>query len=172
MSHWPETRYAENINGATETRYCLFNAMASAFYYCGEREGKSSWEGWVFKRIADILYKNRMKSQNSLKQMEMLEKIILDNAGEALQSQKWSKKKLDILGNVCNWPTSVILLAKDKGVQHAVSIVGNWVFDSSIKNAMPLCRDTLDWCCVSGFEAAHVSICFVPKSKKLWKKYV
>ena len=62
--------------------------------------------------------------------------------------------------------------AADGGVKHAVAVVGKLVFDSSCEHAMPLCRETLDWCCVNGYDGIKHAIQFLPRSKsrRKWKR--
>ena len=45
------------------------------------------------------------------------------------------------------FPTVVILQSKDGGVQHAVAVVNEFIFESNQKNVMKLSKASLDWCC-------------------------
>jgi hypothetical protein len=38
---------------------------------------------------------------------------------------------------------------RDGATNHAVTIVGKWVFDSNGSTAKELSQETLDWCCSS-----------------------
>ncbi len=57
----------------------------------------------------------------------------------------------------------MILQAKDGGVGHAIAIVGDWIFDSSKRHALPLTMESLDWCCMDGFYKVFRAIQFLPK---------
>jgi hypothetical protein len=39
------------------------------------------------------------------------------------------------------------LYSSDSKTDHAVSIAGDWIFDSNFEYALPLCKDSLDLCC-------------------------
>jgi hypothetical protein len=57
--------------------------------------------------------------------------------------------KFDILQNHSVWPTLCILRGSDNSVNHAITVVDNFIFDSNCPYAMQLTRDNLDWCCCS-----------------------
>jgi hypothetical protein len=41
------------------------------------------------------------------------------------------------------------LQSDDHKTDHAISIAGNWIFDSNFEYALPLTQDSLDMCCSS-----------------------
>jgi hypothetical protein len=41
----------------------------------------------------------------------------------------------------------VALYSSDSKTDHAVSIAGDWIFDSNFEYALPLCKESLDLCC-------------------------
>jgi hypothetical protein len=95
-----------------------------------------------------------------------MKKIMLKCSRKDLHLDEWSKKRgLDLLNNVCESPTSIILAAKDGGIEHAVATVGRWIFDSSMTQALPLTQESLDWCCVNGYKAVHRAHRYLPKKK-------
>ena len=53
------------------------------------------------------------------------------------------------MNQVSPYPTTVQLLGEDGGVGHAVTIVGQWIFDATQPRALPLSRESLDECCSS-----------------------
>jgi hypothetical protein len=62
----------------------------------------------------------------------------------------------------------VVLVAKDGGCEHAVTICGGLIFDSTYEAAIPLTTDNLDWCCIRGFQSVRGGYEFAePKEKKL-----
>ena len=61
---------------------------------------------------------------------------------------------LDLLANRSSHPTVVQLLASDGGVGHAVTIVGDWIFDATQPRPLQLCRASLDFCCSSAQRSA------------------
>ena len=60
---------------------------------------------------------------------------------------------------LCEYPTTVQLLAVDGGVGHVVTIVGEWIFDATQPHALPLTRASLDFCCSSaGVAVAYAGV--------------
>jgi hypothetical protein len=51
-------------------------------------------------------------------------------------------------------PTSslrvLVLFASDGDTSHAVSVYENWIFDSGLPKALPLCQEALNFCCGDG----------------------
>jgi hypothetical protein len=43
----------------------------------------------------------------------------------------------------------VIPLGGDGGIGHAITIVGDLIFDSTQTHALKLGKNTLDWCCAN-----------------------
>ena len=68
-------------------------------------------------------------------------------------------------------PTPVVLEGDDGGTEHAATICDNWVFDLNAEVALPLTRNTLDWCVMGKFVGVDQAIRFdLPKSKSERKK--
>ena len=69
--------------------------------------------------------------------------------------------------------TSVLILCgSDGSVNHAVTVVGTWVFDSNVAYAQPLTLPLLDWCCSTDtvradFVQVHYAMLFYPTSSRL-----
>jgi len=55
----------------------------------------------------------------------------------------------DILNDRSIYPTVVQLQAGDGGTQHAITVVGQLIFDSNCVRALPLALETLHHCCSS-----------------------
>ena len=72
------------------------------------------------------------------------------------------KGELNLLADVSDFPTVAILWATDGGIEHAVTVVGNWVFDSNLDRALPLSKGALDWCCVSEYKGVYWAMRFKP----------
>ena len=61
----------------------------------------------------------------------------------------------------------VILQGTDGGIEHAISVIGNWVFDSNVDVALPLKREVLDWCVMGKYVCAYRAIrFFLPNPNK------
>ena len=80
------------------------------------------------------------------------------------QIQKWltekKAKSMNVLENISPFPTVVVLLSTDGGIQHAIAIVGQFIFESNQKYAMKLCQESLDWCCGEGESFVRVYAAF------------
>jgi hypothetical protein len=65
------------------------------------------------------------------------------------------------------WALVVIPLGGDGGIGHAITIVGDLIFDSTQSHALKLGKKSLDWCCANdrGFESIYMAIKFA------WKKH-
>ena len=67
----------------------------------------------------------------------------------------------------------VIPLGGDGGVGHAITIVGDYIFDSTQTQALKLEKNTLDWCCANdrGFKKVYMALHFSwgKKHKKMGK---
>ena len=68
-----------------------------------------------------------------------------------------------------DWARLVIPLGGDGGVGHAITIVGNLIFDSTQTRALKLGKKALDWCCANdhGFESVYMAIRFAWKKPKI-----
>jgi hypothetical protein len=64
-----------------------------------------------------------------------------------LLPKKLHGNTFDLIGDVSEFPTVASLEAVDGGTQHAVTVVGRYVFDSNCERVLPLTRRSLDYCC-------------------------
>ncbi len=76
----------------------------------------------------------------------------------------------DIFDEKCKvpYPKMIVLHADDGGTEHAVTICGNLVFDSTCPHALPLNQATLNWCCRGTYTGVVAGYCFSehPNTKK------
>ena len=49
-------------------------------------------------------------------------------------------------------PTVVVLIGTDNLTDHAITVYKDMIFDMSTENVLSRCRQTLDWCCPTGFQ--------------------
>ena len=61
----------------------------------------------------------------------------------------------NILKNEENNLIVVLLQGSDGKEDHCVTILGKWIFDSNLKNAIPLTKESLDLCCSSDDSNDH-----------------
>ena len=138
------------ISAAVKMKYrqndkssCLFKSCASAFHHVNHKPTGNA--------ISSVALK--YNDYPAKEQMEQVWKIV-HTLHPTARIQRWYSKKraekLDILNHINHNVTIVIPLGTDGGVEHGVTIVDNLVFDSTQRNALVLCKDTLDWCCNNG----------------------
>jgi hypothetical protein len=80
---------------------------------------------------------------------------------------------LDVLRDRSIWPTLCILKGSNNCITNAVTVVQNYMFDSSFGQALTLTRKNLNWCCGSDhqnvqFDSVHLAYRF-QKLNAPWK---
>jgi len=63
----------------------------------------------------------------------------------------FNKVNVRPLTDLSDYPTAMTLRGTDGGIHHAITTVGKWVFDANCAHALPLCRDSLNYCCSGSF---------------------
>ena len=64
-----------------------------------------------------------------------------------LQPRKLKNEGFDIFNDICKGPTVLCLKSMNGGTSHAITTVGRLVFDANCSRALPLCQETLNYCC-------------------------
>jgi hypothetical protein len=137
--------------------FCIFYSFASALSYIGYHKESER------VRLESIKYEHASRDA----QIESLKKVseLLFLCGQPVVI--WGKKKkrykrFDVYNNISTDPTLIIPWGGDGGVQHAITIVGKFVFDSTHEYALHLTKESLDWCCNTrlGFKGVHLAIRF------------
>jgi hypothetical protein len=128
---------------------CLFSSLASGLYYFG------------FDKSADYLSKLASKYSSDQEEgfhnwrrlIEALQKCCKKLEPRKIvtnSERRWDQGVqigYDPLQDSCHYPIVLQLQDADGGIQHAVTIVEDWVFDSNNHHALPRNRVALDWCC-------------------------
>ena len=75
------------------------------------------------------------------------------------------------LANKSPFPTLVSLCSIDGSKAHAMTICGDYIFDSNAKHPLPLVAESLDWCCGTAmatcpFSHVHRAIRFLHRKPK------
>ena len=134
-----DERYPLAIYKQNSDATCLFSSFASALHYVG------------LHRTAEAIGKAATiysaDTEAGIENWNALTKIMSEECGW-LQPRKVHVHE-DILNDVYEFPTVVSLEAVDGGTQHAITVVGKLVFDSNCARALPLTKETLDYCCSS-----------------------
>ena len=144
-----------------EYRTCVFSSFASCVHHLGHVD--------LGCRI-QLLAKNISGHVNSLQNLKMAVDV---GMGKPINIRKYKTGRLNLLDKnqqvetdgQCH-PTVVVLQGEDAGIEHAVTVYGDWVFDSNAEFAQPLTRKTLDWCVNGKFLKVHKAVrYFLPKAK-------
>ena len=153
---------------------CGLSSFSSAFY---EYFNKYIATGWMKNTIDYKTAMSQPVSKRSKKSgvMNYLKELVHQTKGNAFRAEtirqevQWAELNKGKL-----WKSIVIFLLRgsDHSRDHIVSISHGWIFDSNLDFALPLNKESLDWCC--GFrqngttfegcwEMCIVSQCFVGK---------
>jgi len=113
---------------------CVLSSAASAFQYFNDIQAH------------DIVKRNILSSVQQLDRFEFLEEML---KSRKLQYVEERKKKFNLFTDISCYPTIIGLRGKDGSSNHAVTVVGVFVFDSNVPYAQKLSLNFLDWCCSS-----------------------
>ena len=130
---FPKLKYQQE-----DKKTCLFHSFASALHYVGLQD-----TALVVANNADRF---SMDSKDALTSWKGIIGI-MERECRWLQPNRISSNNHPILTDISPYPTLVSLQANDGGIEHAVTVVDNWIFDSNCTRALPLTQDNLDHCC-------------------------
>lgn len=79
---------------------------------------------------------------------------------------KWMTRKramsLDLMKHTHRKQSALVVvpLGADGGIGHAITITGNYIFDTTLKHALKLDKKSLDWCCSNdgGYERVYLAV--------------
>jgi hypothetical protein len=118
---------------------CLFSSVASALYFLGLHKSALHMSECASEYLSDS-YKGLDVWPALLREMK--------KCCKKLQARKIkSVITYNIFENISEYPRVLQLQDKDGNTQHAVTIVGNFIFDANCAQALDLTRDNLDYCC-------------------------
>jgi hypothetical protein len=135
---------------------CLFKSVASALHHLNKR--------YLASILSSIATKYVEKPVD-----EQLEELcsIAGKTHFGLLVTKWMTKKRVTKFDVYNrrnsqWVLTIVPLGHDGGIGHAISIVGDLIFDSTQRHALKFSKEALDWCCANdrGFHGVYMAVCF------------
>jgi len=146
--------------------YCVSYGLASALRYCG------------YDDHADKLEKSAEEVLNVPRNQVGKAVAFVTNLGGWLETKRIPN--FDPLNDVSPHPTILQLHGSDHDNTHVVGIAGEWIFDSNQRTAMPLCKESLDKCCLGRATFLHSAqaVRFFPtkqlkrtkKKQLVWKK--
>ena len=114
---------------------CVFSSAASGLMFAGHEAAA---------RVVSERIKASLKHPNPV---ALLHDTIKSKAVPMEVERFYKRGGFDPLADVSDRPTTVQLMGEDGGVGHAVTLVGEWIFDACLKRALPLSRESLDECC-------------------------
>jgi hypothetical protein len=136
---------------------CVYKSMASVFHFAGRKD--------VANYLSSIAHAAGTPDLDAVTQVnrlcsEVRQRETLFRKIDYMKKEK-AIARLNIYDPEPN-PKLWILLARDGGTSHAVGVIGEYVFDSNVPNAMKLSKETLDWCsnCKDGFTRIHMYVRF------------
>ena len=132
----PVIRFRQHDN-----KTCVFKSMACALHYLDKHNAANA--------LSTLAVHTERKHGKGL--INYLYETMEAHVPEIADGQKWntSKKleKFDVMANISKYPTLLQLLGTDGGIQHAVTTVDNWIFDSAEEYALALTLENLNKCC-------------------------
>jgi hypothetical protein len=135
---------------------CLFKSVASALHHLNK------------KHIALVISSMATKYMYAPvdEQLNKLASIAQENDCDLLVTKWMTRKRVGKFNlktvSSNRWALVVIPLGGDGGIGHAITIVGDLIFDSTQRHALKLGKNSLDWCCADdlGFESIYMAIKF------------
>ena len=119
---------------------CVFSSLISALHYMNDYKTRDLLSDHVG---ISLCYHKMSVATESLNRDSFAAKLMNQKG----KYQCFMLKDFDIFQNRSMWPTLCILESSDGGISHAVTVVDNYIFDSSTYRAMEINRKNLDWCC-------------------------
>jgi len=157
---------------------CVASGLASAFRYFNDEKAHKILKEYINRSANEA---DRLQQIKSMLVNRTLRYKVVQYGKEPRTSfngkfrHRKCRRALDIFENISCFPTVVILRGSDGSVNHAVTVVGTWVFDSNVAYAQPLTLPLLDWCCSTDtvradFVQVHYAMRFYPTSSRLIRK--
>jgi hypothetical protein len=84
-------------------------------------------------------------------------------------------KKIDIYNRRNDqWVITIIPLGHGSGIGHAISIVGDLIFNSTQAHALNFGKEALDWCCANdqGFKDVYMAVSFAFRKRIKYKQLI
>jgi hypothetical protein len=129
---------------------CVFSSLISALHYLNDYKMRDLLTEYV---ATSLCYK-KMRAVSESKSRDAFASKLMNQKGKY---KSCLMENFNIFENRSMWPTLCILHSSDGGLSHAVTVVDNYIFDSTTYRAMLINRENLDWCCSTDYYEA----CFV-----------
>ena len=135
---------------------CLFKSVASAMHYLLKKDLASALSSIATKYV-DIPVTDQLNELCS---------VVEEKQDDVLVTKWLTKKRVKKFhfNHTRNdrWVLTIIPLGHDGGIGHAISIVGDYIFDSTQTHALKFSKVALDWCCANdrGFQGVYMAVSF------------
>ena len=118
---------------------CIMTSLVNAFHYINDWEGRNKLLRKISVSIDYTKYSAWAKNRRSFAAWVM-NHCVKGYECRLLQN-------VNILHGKTLWPTLCILQGTDGSINHAITTVENFIFESNCTHALTLNIDNLNWCC-------------------------
>ena len=130
-----------------QLRTCMIGSFASCLYYMEETEGKTG-----MAEIADAIMKDHGLLSKDVLVFNKFYHIVTHYTKHQYDLFRNKEFSFEQEEELFNMPTIVVLVAKDNSTNHAITVYKDMIFDTSNEKVLSRCRQTLNWCCSTGFQ--------------------
>ena len=132
---------------------CVYHSFASCLYYLGIRD------------LAKYVNEKARKESTKVDNLERLIKTVHTFKKKKIPYKHFKNEQYDLLTHNGDYedarnPTVYVLQGEDGNCEHAITVTGPWIFDSNLKNAIPLTQNSLNWCVMGKFVCVRDAIRF------------
>jgi len=126
---------------------CMIGSLASCLYYMGTAEKKT---GMAEK--ADAIMKDHGLLSKTEKVFNSFFHIVNQNCKDLYKFLRNKEFSFDQEEQLFDMPTVVVLVGRDNSTDHVITVYKDMIFDTSTENVLSRCRQTLNWCRLTGFQ--------------------
>jgi len=101
---------------------------------------------------ADAIMKDHGLLSKTEKVFNSFFHIVNQNCKDLYQFLRNKEFSFDQEEQLFDMPTMVVLVRRDNSTDHAITVYKDMIFDTSTENVLSRCRQTLNWCCLTGFQ--------------------
>jgi hypothetical protein len=120
---------------------CVMNSLLNAMHYINDYRARDELLKMLPMSLSPDEYEVHANSRKAFTA------YVMNFCVKGYESR--SLLKFDVLNNRSIWPTLCVLKGSDGGINHAVTVVENYIFDGNCQHALPLTIQSLNWCCSS-----------------------
>jgi hypothetical protein len=118
---------------------CIMTSLVNAFHYINDWEGRNKLLRKISVSIDYSKYSAWAKNRRSFAAW------VMNHSVKGYECRLL--QNVNILHGRTLWPTLCILQGTDGSINHAITTVENFIFESNCTHALTLNIDNLDWCC-------------------------